>query len=174
MHSYLGKHVFANNTVYGRSEALSNFSCLLLALRYEAVVVWAHTPLLLRQHVCLGLRMHWETGVWKSKPISISESWGVAFCIQTCFNQVGTSWHTVWCTTKDRAWTRYDRPGQSHVAPNNCDPACASFLLLMTPRWSERLQFCKCCTLAVHCVTWPRLCGHSLQQNNSSTTTHSE
>lgn len=49
-------------------------------------------------HACsVSIRLNglWNTdatGLWKSKPISVSESWGTALCIQTPFYQADTMW----------------------------------------------------------------------------------
>lgn len=73
-----------------RYTALSNPLCL-LALRHKAILLFALTLHSCSVSMCV-LRGTDATGLWKSKPISVSKSWGMALCIETCFNQADTLW----------------------------------------------------------------------------------
>lgn len=71
---------------------LSNLLCS-LALQHKAILLFPLTLHSCSVSMCVkGLRRTDATGLWKSKPISVSESWGKALCIQNCFNQVDTLW----------------------------------------------------------------------------------
>lgn len=65
-----------------------------LTLRHKAILLFALTAHSCSVSMCVKRSGRTDaTGLWKSKPISVSESWGVALCIQTCFNQADTLWH---------------------------------------------------------------------------------
>lgn len=89
--------------------------------------VFFDTALLRCQHEGVkGLGRTDATGLWKSKPIAVSESWGMALCIQTCFNHDDTLWQ---------------RQGLVHNEGQGLDTL---WHLLTATRGTDRLYPCMC------------------------------
>lgn len=81
-----------NTTICVKTHSFIKFLVLSTAAQSNTSVCF-DSALLLCQHVCVkGPGCIHATGLRKSKPISVSESWGMALCIQTCFNQADTLW----------------------------------------------------------------------------------
>lgn len=114
---------------------LSNPFCLLSTAAQSNTSVCIDAALLLCQHVCVkGPGRTDATGLWKSKPISVSKSWGMALRIQTCFNQADTLWQW-WDLVHEegRGWTHCDGSWQPHVALTDCVRVCTCILRLVMP-----------------------------------------
>lgn len=119
-----------------RYTAISNSLCS-LALRHKAILPFALTLHSCPVSMCVlrGQGALMRQDYEKSKPISISESWGMALCIQTCLIRLTQcDKGRVWYTTKDKAWTHCDSSWQPHVALSDCIRVCACTLLLVMPR----------------------------------------
>ena len=116
--------------------ALSNSLCL-LALWHKAILLFAPTLHSCPVSVCVkGPSRTDATGLWKSKPISVSKGRGVAFCIQTCVNQADTLWHrqglvrgegqaldTLW-----QAWTATRGPDRPYPCICMLSASCGAML----------------------------------------------
>ena len=121
-----------------RYTGLSNSLCL-LALRHKAIPVFALTltPAL---SACVlrgrGALMRQDYENQSPSPSQKAEAWLSAYrpvLIRLTHCDTGR----VWYTTKDRAWTHCDSPGQPHVALTGWIRECASILLLVMPRWGS-------------------------------------
>lgn len=126
--------------------------------------------LLLCQHVCVkGPGRTDATGLWKSKPISVSKSWGMALCIQTCFNQADTLWQWQDLVHKEgRGWTHCGGSWQPHVALTDCVRVCTC-CYLWCHAWLAILPMLQSYGL-VDDPAWVMWTFLPLATNNSSTT----
>lgn len=143
--------------------ALSNSLCL-LTLRHRAILVFALTlhscPVsmcVLRGRSAL-MRQDYEN---QSPSLSRKAEARLSAFRPVLMRLTHCDKGRVWYTTKDRALTHCDRPGQPHVALTDCIRVCACICYLWCHALAVRWQFCQCCSLVAQWMTGHRSCGHS-------------
>lgn len=144
------------------AHSLIKFFVLVSTAAQSSSSVCFDIALLLCQHVCVKRPGCTDvTGLWKSKPISLSENWGVALCIQTCFNKADALWHRqslVHNEGQDHIVTRLD----SHTWHwPTASVYVHVFCYLWCQAWAVGWQFCQCCSLLAQGMTWHWSWGHS-------------